>query len=71
MYLSSQKQAKTLRQVSFKKPINKNQPVYNPVKENLKAGFRFIKLFWALIVLAIIFFVIIKYGERWGIRLDW
>ncbi|MFH1598465.1 MAG: hypothetical protein ABIB97_05385 [Patescibacteria group bacterium] len=70
-YLTDKQRDKALRKVSFRKQINKNLPVYNPVKENLKAGWRFVRLFWALIVLAIIFFVIVRYGEQWGIRLDW
>jgi len=70
-FLSPKKREKILKKVTWQKPVNRNQPVYNPVKENLKAGFRFVKLFWAIILLAIIFFLIIKYGEQWGIKLDW
>jgi len=48
--------------------ITAKPPVYNPVKEGLKKGFNFIKLFWALIVLALIFLFIRFFGERFGIR---
>jgi len=44
-------------------------PVYNPIKEGLKKGFNFIKLFWALIVLAIIFLLLHFFGDRFGIKL--
>ena len=71
MYLTPRERAKALKKVTWQKPANKNQPVHNPVKERLKAGFRFVRLFWALIILGIIFFIIIKYGEQWGIRLNW
>ena len=43
-------------------------PVYNPIKEGLKKGFNFLKLFWALIVLGIIFLLLRFYGDRLGIR---
>jgi len=71
MYLDDRQRDKALRKISYQKQINRNQPVYNPVKENLKVGFRFVKLFWALIVFAIIIFLIVKFGARWGIRLNW
>ena len=71
MYINQKKEEKILRKLSFKQPINKNASVYNPVKERLKSGFRFIKLFWGVIVLFIIILLILKFGERWGIRLDW
>jgi hypothetical protein len=44
-------------------------PVYNPIKEGLKKGFNFLKLFWALIVLALIFLFIRFFGDRLGINL--
>lgn len=43
-------------------------PVYNPIKEGLKKSFNFIKLFWALIVLGIIFLLLHFFGDRLGIR---
>ena len=44
-------------------------PVYNPVKEGLKKGFNFLKLFWALLVLALIFLFIRFWGDRLGFKL--
>lgn len=43
-------------------------PVYNPIKEGLKKGFNFLKLFWALIVLALIFVFLHFFGNRLGIK---
>ena len=43
-------------------------PVYNPIKEGLKKGFNFLKLFWALIVLGIIFLLLRFYGDKLGIK---
>ncbi len=44
-------------------------PVYNPIKENLKKGFRFLKLFWAILVLAIVITLLYFFGDRLGIEL--
>ena len=44
-------------------------PVHNPVKEGLKRGFNFLKLFWAIFVLAIIIVLLYFFGDKLGIEL--
>jgi hypothetical protein len=44
-------------------------PVYNPVKEGLKKGFRFFKLFWLILLAFLLLFLYFKYGQQWGIKL--
>ena len=60
---------KWLQEHTFNKPPSKD--VHNPIKEGIKSGFRFVKLFWALIVIAIIFFILIRWGHHWGIEINW
>lgn len=45
-----------------------NRPYYNPVKENIKKGFRFVKLFWLVIVAGIILWVFYTWGDDWGLH---
>ena len=42
-------------------------PVHNPVKEGMRKGFNFIKLFWAIILLGIIIWFLYTYGEDLGL----
>jgi acyl-ACP thioesterase len=43
--------------------------VNNPIKENLKKGFRFLKLFWVIILLIIIILLLYFFGDKLGIEL--
>jgi len=43
--------------------------VHNPIKENLKKGFKFFKLFWAIILLALIIISLYFFGDDLGIEL--
>jgi len=43
-------------------------PVYNPVKEGLKKGFNFLKLFWALFLMALILVFLRFWGDHFGIK---
>lgn len=43
-------------------------PYYNPIKENFKKGFNFLKLFWLIILAGVVLWVFYTWGDDWGLR---
>ncbi|MFH0951928.1 MAG: hypothetical protein V1838_01930 [Patescibacteria group bacterium] len=42
----------------------------NPIKENLKKGISFVKIFWMIIVVGILLWVFYTWGGDWGLIPD-
>jgi len=58
---------KKLREQTWKRAPGMDGPVHNPVKEGMRKGFNFVKLFWAVILLGIITWFLYTYGEDLGL----
>ncbi|MFC1663461.1 hypothetical protein ACFL04_04880 [Patescibacteria group bacterium] len=51
----------------IRRQLQTDKPYHNPIKENLKKGYNFVKIFWLIILAGIILWVFYTWGDDWGL----